>query len=396
MGNYSFIPLKITIVTELKITKLYFQFYCRYLVICQFKAHETGILAMEWIDGNTIITASSDKSLKLWRVPEGSLLCQSEVSKDWTFEKQICGINLVNTDIILVLRLDGSMEFRDQAKLTVTDSTSLNGIGHSKGIVDLLSDGVTIHSVSYDGNMKTWQKGNDSTYQLTSEFNFASKNVQKLGNSRSAISENKLVTQEGEEIGLSGKIVGYGKEKAITFDGNLFSNGQILKKFGCKVELACFNNCNSNSSNYVLSTGTSLQFYDPTDQMIKSFDDISSKITSLAFNNSASSLATADDQRRIKIYTIDSEGGNNWTRQPSQWCDHAARIDTLQWLTDEILLSAGVDGNILAWSLPFNKIGPIRMIKSAHSGPVNKLTKLGDDEFASGASGDSCIKIWSW
>ena len=61
---------------------------------------------MEWIDTETILTASSDKSLKLWRVPEGNLISQSQVSKEWNFEKQICGVEVVG-DLVLVLRLDG-------------------------------------------------------------------------------------------------------------------------------------------------------------------------------------------------------------------------------------------------------------------------------------------------
>lgn len=359
-------------------------------MIAQVKAHDTGILAMEWIDNQTLLTASSDKSLKLWRVPEGTLICQSEVLKEWNFEKQICGIKVIGS-LVLVLRLDGSIEMRTVSDLKIADNSySLAGIGHSKGVVDLITeaDG-TIHSVSYDGNIKTWkQQGSKGNYFCADESNFSSKNVQKLANSTLAVSENKIIKREGETE-MAAKIVGFSNEIILTADGNVISNGKILKNLGKEsIELAVFA-----SDILVAFSGSSLKFYNQIYESIQSFDDIPAKITAMSFNPSSTSLAVADDQRRIKLYTKSPD--NNWTRQSCQWCNHAARIDTLLWLDEVIILSAGVDGHIMAWSHDGNKIGPIKMIKSAHSSPINKLTKIGDGMFASAAS-DCCIKTWEF
>lgn len=369
----------------------------------QIKAHDMGILAMEWIDNNNLLTASSDKSLKLWSVPEGNLLSQSEVSDDWNFEKQICGIQLIGSNVLL-LRLDGSIEFRDKIDLKWGEETNLlRGIGHSKGIVDIIqSEFDDLNSVSYDGNFKKWKRENilfSSSNEF--EFNFSVKNVQKLienGKGNSVVSENKMIFRNGEILEFDGKIVGQegncssgsGSEsgKVLISNGNLIFKGEIIKKFHDEIELAII----KNGIFLLFTQNFTLKFYNSNYDLTSSID-ITAKISVMAFNSNCTALATADDQRRIKIYTK-VNGSEAWVRQDCQWCNHSARIDTLLWLDDDVIVSAGVDGNILVWSLQSNKIGPIKSIKSAHSSPINKLAKAGDGEFASVAS-DSCIKIWS-
>jgi WD40 repeat protein len=405
----------------------------------QIKAHDMGILAMEWIDNDTLLTGSSDKSLKIWRIPEGKLSHESEVSGDWNFEKQICGVKVIGRNV-LVLRLDGSIEFRDKINLKLSDDTKLlAGIGHSKGIVDVISseDDNFLYSVSYDGNLKKWKRereqgdekekekeqekehekehghGHNNSSQLQhqspplnfeNEIIFSCKNVQKLKAENVTISENKIIFENGEMIEFKDFIVEYENGRVLTADGNLeqvniSDKSQTIKRqklpnLSSKIQLASFKEdfdilC-------VYTDDLTLKFY--YNNELKDSIEVTSKISAMAFNPGCTYLATADDQRRIKIYKKQQDqeqGGINWIKESCQWCNHSARIDTLLWLDEEIILSAGIDGNILAWSLDSNKIGPIQTIKLAHSSPINKLTKFGNDEFVSVGSSDACIKIWT-
>lgn len=363
------------------------------------KLHEAGILALEWIDNETLITASADKSLKLWNSTTATVLKASQVSSEWTFEQQICGI-LVQKDSLIVLRLNGSFECRDKKTLELLKDNTFRSIGHSKGVVDLSCTAKNVlSSVSYDGTLKTWNFSASSALTWETENYF--KNAQKLVENW-IIFENKMIDcSDAKNIReFPSKIVAVKDKFVILSDGKIVGTHGPTENFSFEssIDLAAFN---ETGNILAVASGNNLKFYEFSCigdkleiKLLQLFDDLTSRITCLSFSKDKDHLAVADEQRRIKIY---SRSEREWKRESSQWCNHSARIDSLLWITSRIILSAGVDGHIMAWSLDCSKVSPMFTIKAAHSAPISKLQKVEENEreilFASGAT-DSSIKIY--
>lgn len=374
------------------------------------KLHDAGILALEWCNDNkNFISASADKSIKLWSL-QGDLIRSSLISPDWSFEKQICGLKVVGNRVI-VMRLDGGIEVRrlDKEELDLeiesgADSTIFGSIGHSKGVVDLLKgkDGF-YYSLSYDGMVKSWQSTpieDKCKFSFTIESSFGQP-IQKLISPEIGIFEGKLKVLKSASANFgqeSSKIVGFYEDLMIVLsDGRVIQDKLEIQKLANEnIEIAKI--YSDSSSNFLsISTGANLKILKAAPTLIDVYKEIfnestGAKITAMSFDEDGKYLAVADDQRRIKIYNIREE---SVSKHPTQWCNHLARIDSLAWINSDCLISAGVDGHIMAWSLNNCKNGPVSVIQNAHSAPINCI--LVDREagiFMSGAS-DSCIKVWS-
>lgn len=361
-----------------------------YTVIMGSKLHDGGILALEWCNNDeNILTASADKTVKLWSLT-GQLLCSSQVYSDWTFEKQICGLQLYGSNKVIVMRLDGGIEIRrlDTLEIDQESLSVFSSIGHSKGVVDFFRSSTDLISLSYDGVIKSW---NPKLMRATKESTFSS-SIQKLISSQIGVFEDKLKGLNGVELKGFGncKIVGFkGESQIILSDGSsvdsLGDNTTTNIANTTKVDLAVWN---EDSSLLAISTGTHLKILNLGEPLY--IETLSAKITAMAFNGRT--LAIADDQRRVRLYKEETDNCT-FQKQPTQWCNHSARIDVLHWTSEGLLLSAGVDCCIMAWSLEYSRNGPVAVLRNAHAGPINCITSIDDQFFMSGAS-DSCIKVW--
>lgn len=99
----------------------------------------------------------------------------------------------------------------------------------------------------------------------------------------------------------------------------------------------------------------------------------------------------ADDKHSIHLY-------QNNELIKTHWCHHSARIDALIWLPDlEVIVSAGVDGCLFAWS-PENKNSPICEVKGAHFGPISGLGAINEQTGEKGmfvsVGQDASIRLW--
>lgn len=97
----------------------------------------------------------------------------------------------------------------------------------------------------------------------------------------------------------------------------------------------------------------------------------------------------------------DSQHSIHLLQKRIHWCHHAARVDALCWIAaagadDEILLSAGVDGNLMAWSAQRER-EPVAAVKLAHSAPITGIAALKQHEssvlFAT-IGQDATIRLW--
>lgn len=375
----------------------------------EIKAHEGGILWMEFLkdddesgnDNEILLTASSDKSIKLWKTSlkeevNFKQVYQSKVDAGWNYEKQICGFMIDDKPgQVIILRLNGSIEVLSM-KDGFTDGNFdlFNGIGHAKGVVDVKVTSSGFCSLSYDGEVKNWT---EKSSFISGCDNFFNSNVQRLIDQDSAVFENKIFHKSPVKIEeFSSKIVGFDDGGKILLEDGTIRGGR-LEDFSGGI-MACALK-GDNIAIYGGDEKIKLSFYRNEKKMI-SFDDLTSKITCMAFDEESGKLAVADEQRRIKIYRNNNNNNkenNKWERVGGlQWSNHAARIDSLCWLEGkncDLLASAGVDGNLMFWSPERNKIGPVCVIKNAHLSPINRIIRFGNADVITAGS-DSCIKIW--
>ena len=152
----------------------------------------------------------------------------------------------------------------------------------------------------------------------------------------------------------------------------------------------------SDSSLLAVSTGNHLKIFTingGSNEILEIYTEaITVKITSMSFSKDSQLLAIADEQRRIKVYKRDS---GSFIKHPTQWCNHSARIDVLCWIQMNSLLSVGVDGCIMAWSLDHSKNSPMTLVRNAHSAPINCIIENEDGMIISGAA-DSCMRVWEF
>jgi WD40 repeat protein len=369
-----------------------------FIVVCGGKWHDSGILAMEWINNETLITGSADGKLKIWTISSGQLRTEAII------DAQISGISVIKSlsgeTSILVLRVDGKFEVFD-AKMMKPQHEMKIVLGHGKGVVDLVTMADSFTTVSYDGKANQWKFENERIIKLDS-FDFPCKHVDGLLDSQTALSDGKNISRLGVVESKEGRIVASNDDQVLYEDGSLVCRGDgSVISISQDAIIECAALSQTNLLSVMFEGSKSLEIYKISSSSVEkvaNFPDVPSRITRMSFGGSGEKvfLVTADDQRRIKVYKAT---GSEWIREKSQWCSHSARIDTLVVDDKENIFSAGVDGHIMAWNLQHCPFEPLYTVLKAHSGPIAKLLLLpasqdGKVVLVSGAS-DSCIKLWN-
>lgn len=75
------------------------------------------------------------------------------------------------------------------------------------------------------------------------------------------------------------------------------------------------------------------------------------------------------------------------------WCHHSARVDALCWLPSGVLVSGGVDGNLMAWREERER-EPVASVKGAHAGPITGIVAIGRDGRFVSIGQDSTLRLW--
>lgn len=87
------------------------------------------------------------------------------------------------------------------------------------------------------------------------------------------------------------------------------------------------------------------------------------RITSMAWNESASLLAIGDDQRRIQLHSL---AGSTPQMLPTKWCHHTSTVSALAWVRGNFLVSGGLDCALLLWNHEESKIKPLAEVRSIY------------------------------
>ncbi|KAK9458735.1 WD40-repeat-containing domain protein [Lipomyces oligophaga] len=365
-------------------------------------AHSGGILAVAPALGSTgpagFATASSDGSVKLWKIVDGkveSVLQWSSVANGgnlvgitFTSEKSLAAIAL--TGDIIYLSLDSAEPVR-----TI--------YGHQRAItaVHVSNDKSVIYTGSYDGRIVAWNAATGESSLVSGagsnlvtgiiELDHAIFSAGWDDNLRLIASDNdSAVTLESQPKGIataSGFIVLATESKVMLYDPSGLS---------CKTSYTTASSSISVSSASgslvaigLLSGGIELLSLPELKPLAKpAIAPARAAVSAISISPAADLLAVGDSAGKIILYSL-GDGSVVTTR----WAFHTARVTSISWHPDgRYVVTSGLDTNLYVYSV--DKPAKNLKVLGAHKDGVNAVTWLGDSKIIS-VGADACVKIWS-
>ncbi|XP_072394337.1 actin-interacting protein 1 [Diabrotica undecimpunctata] len=368
-------------------------------------AHSGGVYGVAWSpDGKQLLTASGDKTAKLWDVETRQVVSEFVLGNTVDDQQVSC---LWQGDYLLTVSLNGFINYLD-----INDPTKPLRVikGHNKPItaLTLSEDRTTMYTASHDGFVTNWNvesgendrvagagHGNqvngikvseetvytcgidDSLRQIDVEGNTYKPQSLKLGSQPRGMdilkSENVIITASVNEITvakdtqkLSTLKVDYEPSSvSCSSNGHIAIGGTVDNKVHVfKLE------------NNKLEPVTELTHLGPVMDVAYSPDD--------------KYLVACDGHRKVVLYeTEEYKLANN-----KEWGFHNARVNCVAWSPDSLLVASGsLDTSIIIWHVekPANHI----VIKSAHA--QNQITRLAwvDNTTLVSVGQDCNTKLWT-
>ncbi|XP_017761124.1 PREDICTED: actin-interacting protein 1 [Eufriesea mexicana] len=366
-------------------------------------AHQGGVYGVAWKpDGTQLLTASGDKTCKLWDVETRSLI--TEFSMGLTVDDQQVSC-LWQGKHLLSVSLSGFINYLDTNNPTKPFRIIK---GHNKPItvLTLSPDRSTIYTGSHDGYITNWnaETGDNDRVQGHGHGN-------QINGMKAA--KNVLYT-----VGIDDTL------RSVDIDTNTYIDTAVIKLDSQPRDLDIYKDIivivtfreiivirderkESNVIHYEPSCVSINQENGDvaigaiTDNMIRihrlSDTTISLKIelehlgpvTDAAYSPDSKYLVTCDTNRKVVLYTVpDYTLAHN-----REWGFHNARVNSVAWCPNSAMVASGsLDTTIIIWSVT----NPAKhtIIKNAH--PQSQITRLVwlDEETLISVGQDCNTKIW--
>ncbi|XP_017875112.1 actin-interacting protein 1 isoform X1 [Ceratina calcarata] len=368
-------------------------------------AHQGGVYGVAWKpDGTQLLTASGDKTCKLWDVETRSLV--SEFNMGTTVDDQQVSC-LWQGNYLLSVSLSGFINYLDYDNPT----KPLRIIkGHNKPItvLTLSPDRSTIYTGSHDGYITNWnaKTGENDRVQGHGHGNQingmkAAKNLlytagiddtlRTIDIDTNTYSDTAIVKLDSQPRGLDiyKDIVVIVTVRQITIaqDGRKVSNIPIDYEPSCvsinqeNGDVAVGATTDNTVRIYALS-GTSLSPKIELEHL--------GPVTDAAYSPDNKYLVACDTNRKVILYTVPEYKRLAHNRE---WGFHNARVNSVAWSPDSVMVASGsLDTTIIIWSVT----NPAKhtIIKNAH--PQSQITRLVwlDEETLISVGQDCNTKIW--
>ncbi|XP_063313848.1 WD repeat-containing protein 1 [Pelobates fuscus] len=374
------------------------------------KAHNGGIYAISWsADSNHLLSASGDKTAKIWDVAANSAVTTFHLGSDVLDQQLGC---LWQKDYLLSISLSGYINYLDKNN----PDRPLRVIkGHSKSIQCMTvhkGDGrSTIYTGSHDGHINYWDadSGENDSFTGKGHSNQVSSMVLDNGSNtlvscgmddtlrytnvvNRAYSPQDSIKLDVQPKSLSvgsgsytvtvciGQIVLFkDKKKVFTLDSLDYepetvavhkSNGMVaVGGADSKVHLY------SIQGNTLKDEGKTLSAKGP--------------VTSLAYSPDGAHLAVSDANKVITVFSVAdgyAEKGNFY--------GHHAKVVSMAWSPDnEHFASSGMDMMVFVWTLS----DPDERLKMPDTHRLHHVSGLAwlDERTLTTVSLDACVKQWT-
>jgi WD40 repeat protein len=347
-------------------------------------------------DGQTIASASFDKTIKLWK-HNGTLL------------KTLKGHRDVVTSVSF--SPDGqtiaSGSFDKTIKLWKHDGTLLNTLkGHGESVISVSfsHDGKTLASASRDKTVKLWSHDGQETKILKGHGDWVnsvsfSPDGQTLA-STSADKTIKLWKRDGTLLktlkghGESVISVNFSHDSKILASVSRDKTVKLWSRDGQELTTLQGHGGSVNSVSFRLDGQTLASASADTTVKLWSFDSLtlgktltghSKEVIKVSFSPDAKSLASAGLDNTIKLWSRDGKFLKNLE-------GHGDWVTSLSFNPDnQILASASQDNTIKLWS----RDGTFLKNLEGHNQAVNSVSFSPDGQTLASASEDKSIKLWS-
>ncbi|XP_014203510.1 actin-interacting protein 1 isoform X2 [Copidosoma floridanum] len=367
-------------------------------------AHQGGVYGVAWKpDGTQLLTASGDKTCKLWDVETRTLVDEFIMGNTVDDQQVSC---LWQGNHVLSVSLSGFINYLDL-------NNPLKPLrivkGHNKPITVLTTsqDKSTIYTGSHDGYVTNWKSSTGENDRVQGQghgnqingMNASADLVYTAGiddtlraidiatNSYENTSVLRLGSQpRGLDIYNGLVIVAAVKQLVVTKDGKKVSGLPI------NYDPSCVTVNQSNGDVAVGSTSDNKVYVytlDGTNLTPKTELEHLGAVTDAAYSPDNKYLVACDAHRKVVLYVVpEYKLAHN-----KEWGFHSARVNCVAWNPESSMVASGsLDTTIIIWSVT----NPAKhtIIKNAHS--QSQITKLEwlDEESVISVGQDCNTKIW--
>ncbi|XP_034952291.1 actin-interacting protein 1 [Chelonus insularis] len=367
-------------------------------------AHQGGVYGVAWKpDGTQLLTASGDKTCKLWDVETRTVITEFNMGSTVDDQQVSC---LWQGEHLLSVSLSGFINY-----LNVNDSSKPIRIikGHNKPItvLTLSPDRETIYTGSHDGYVTNWNAktgennrvsgighGNQiNGMKATGNLLYTAgidDTIRAIDMATNTYSEALTVKLDSQPRGLDvyNDIVITASIRQI----NLTQEGRKVSKLPIDYEAS---SVSVNQGNGDVAVGSSsdnkVYIYNQsgTNLVFKTELEHLGPVTDVAYSPDHKYLVACDANRKVVLYVVpEYKLAHN-----REWGFHNARVNTVAWNTDSTMVASGsLDTTIIIWSVT----NPAKhtIIKNAH--PQSQITRLVwlDDENLISVGQDCNTKLW--
>jgi WD40 repeat protein len=327
-------------------------------------------------DGLMLASASSDGTIKLWRL-DGDELHELQIFRGHRHRAEINKVSFSSDGCVLASAgQDGTV------RLWSIESRKLPTLrGHSKGInkISFSPDGEMLASASNDGTVKLWSiDGRElNTFSkhkdLKDKLNTCIKCVSFSPNGETLISfcdrgNVKIWNINGLELNTFNVEAPFG-----VYDMSLSPDGQTL----VITDEADYKNINLWSIN-----GTRIK---PLGEA-PWWTALSPPIFT-SFSHDGHTIACADRQGQVKLYSYD----DGYDKELKNFEAHKSPINGISFSIHGLLALAGEDGTVSVWTVDGNEFKTFH----AHGGEVTSVSFSPNGKILASASDDRTVKLWT-
>jgi WD40 repeat protein len=369
--------------------------------IGELTGHEGGVLSCCWSpDSTKILTASADKTCKIWDASNFSCLTTFTFGNDVNDQQVGC---LWQHDTIISVSLSGDINYLDQAN---PNKPAKVVKGHNKVITALAFDREKnkLLTGDYGADVIEWDVNSGDTVGFTGP---------KHGNqvSAMAVQGRTLVTvsmddsikitnldtkQWGPNIALGSTPNGVAVGKldpslilaSCVNQVAVVKGGRVVHKEPIKYQATCIALKKDEKEIAVGGADNKIHIYTFAGDKLQTKTELSGHrgaLTRVQYSADGRYLASADANREVIVWDGDKA-------VTSGWVYHSAKVNGLAWCPDNVhVASGGLDGNIIIWNVaqPNNRI----MVKLAHFGGVKDMIWLNESTLAT-VGQDCALKTW--
>lgn len=367
-------------------------------------AHKGGVYGVAWKpDGTQLLTASGDKTCKLWDIETKELVAEFVMGNTVDDQQVSC---LWQGEHLLSVSLSGFINYLDPQN----PSTPLRILkGHNKPITaaTLSDDHSIIYTASHDGAVTNWNSGNGlndriagighgnqvnsirshGDFVYTCGIDDSLKQINLEGNTYTGVDLKLPCQPRGMDVLKTENIIVVGCVKEII----VAQENRKVSSLPIKYEAS---SVSINSETREVAVGgddNKIHIYTLNGTQLEPKLELEhlGVITDCAYSPDNKYLVACDSNRKVVLYSVEEyKPAHN-----KEWGFHNARVNKVAWSPNSTLIASGsLDTTIIIWSLA----SPAKhtIIKNAH--PQSQITGLVwlDHETVISTGQDCNVKVW--